>query len=29
MDLLQIDIYENEIFERSPELLSMLLIDVA
>ena len=27
MDLLQIDIYENEIFERSPELLSMLLID--
>ena len=27
MNLLQIDIYENEIFERSPELLSMLLID--
>ena len=27
MNLLQIDIYENEIFELSPELLSMLLID--
>lgn len=27
MNLLQIDIYENEIIERSPELLSMLLID--
>ena len=27
MNLLQIDIYEDEIFERSPKLLSMLLID--
>lgn len=27
MNLLQIDICENEIFEQSPNLLSMLLID--
>lgn len=27
MNLIQIDIYENKIFEQSPKLLSMLLID--